>query len=266
MKSIFVIVSALIALTAPLPYQNDKDVEEGIESFIGKFMTSKNILESTGLHNFESTGLHKNMFESTGLCTLCQKMVTGFDQIMTNQKVQADLSKLLDMACKQIKDQKMAQTCNTVVDKGMPTLMTMATMFFNPNFVCQKMFKTCPATTPELKNRDPKLQQIIDNYEEDLVCATCATVFGFIQQGFFNNDFANFCIQNIQPACDGIVNAEKQQKCKDTVQKFVGFIFSALNKYVTPQFLCEGRIPDMKCNLIMNRTSSALNMEQLYNY
>jgi len=223
--------AVLLALTNALPSQSQSA------------KNIKNVFEKLIIQQFQGTG---NKFQSTGdkMCTTCQKLVSSFDQVMSNSKFQTDITNVFDLACKKITDQKMAQTCDTLIDKGLPMVMKLATTFFNPSLVCEKMFKICPSATTDLKTTDPTLQNIIDKYINDLTCAACACGFGFIQQAFWNQDFGSFVIEEIQPACDGIADAEKQQKCKDTVQNFVGIIFNALNKYVTPEFLCEtNRIP-----------------------
>lgn len=52
----------------------------------------------------------------------------------------------------------------------------------------------------------------VPQFEADLKCAACFSGIGFIQYAFLNNDFAQFCAEEIQPVCDFLSDPERHQK------------------------------------------------------
>jgi len=236
MKVIIVALSVFFAVATAKQPQNDNMAEK-------IFDTLTNALET---ENFHQLLTYFGDEKSDRLCPLCQKLVTALDSFLGDVKVQSKLSAALAKVCDKITDTNKQQSCTNFITKDFPMVLEILKSLLTPTTVCSKLFKFCPnpSTTDLATSGNPFVPKVVD----DLKCAACFSGFGFIEQAFLNQDFSNFCIEEIQPACDSISDPEKLQKCYDTVTKVVGDIFSGLNNYLNPQKLCMGgKIPNTGC-------------------
>jgi len=234
MKVIIVALSVIVAVTTALPQQG-----YGAEKM---FETFSSLFQAENLHQILT--VVGGDYKSDKLCSMCEKSVSTLDSFLSDANVQTKLSSALAVGCNKITDQNKQQSCTKLITKDFPMLLETITKLINPTTICVKMFKTCPNPSPsktDLANYgNPFVPKVID----DLECAACFAGFGFIEQAFLNNDFASFCTEQIQPVCDFLTDAEKHQKCLDTVTKVVGEIFQSLRKHADPRSLCIGTAAD----------------------
>lgn len=232
MKIIIVALSAFLAVATAIPPQKTNEVEK-------IFDTLTNIFQTEDLHQI-LTDIGDD--KSDRLCPLCQKFVTALDSFLGDVKVQTKLSAAVAKVCDKISDENKKQACTNLITKDFPMVLEIVKSLLNPTTVCVKLFKMCPSPSSNT-DLDSSSNPFIQPFEQTLECAACFTAFGFVRQAFLNPDFGKFCVDEIQPVCDGLSDPEKHQKCLDTVTKLVGQIFKALNTYLDPFHMCQTVIP-----------------------
>jgi hypothetical protein len=240
MKIIIATLSIILAVTTAITPQK-RDQADKI------FDTLSNVFQPENLHQILNViGNDK----SDRFCSLCQTLVSTLDSFLGDVNVQTKLSAAMAAVCDKIPDQNKQQKCTNMITKDFPMVLDMIKSIIDPNMMCVNLFKTCPAPSnntglPSYDNANPFIPKVVD----DLKCAACFSGIGFIQFAFLNNDFAQFCAEEIQPVCDFLSDPERHQKCLDTVLKVVGDIFQVLNNYINPKTLCIGshQIPNDGC-------------------
>jgi hypothetical protein len=198
-------------------------------------------LPQPNLFDFSQILNGQQKFENAKGCQVCETLVSFIDAFLNDTKVETALANELASLCARITNQKEQQICTKLVSKGVPALMHMLPNIMDSSLVCGNMFKLCPYTPPA-PSKNPFANASID----DMECAACFTGFGFVKQAFLNSDFASYCITGIQQMCANIGDAERKQKCLDTVSKMVNKVFQGLTDIVNPKTLCTTKI-NAKC-------------------